>query len=79
MPDKSSHLGLTAAQILENAAGVVGSQADVGAQFDQAVDNGFNVVRIFGFGTQGGFALQSSQVGLTFQYLRCSVWPVRVH
>ena len=50
------------AQILESAAGVVGSQSDVTAQFDAAVKEGFNVVRIFAFGTEGGFALQTSLV-----------------
>lgn len=47
-------------QILENAAGVVGSRTDVTDQFDAAVDNSFNVVRIFGFGCAGGFGLQTS-------------------
>ncbi|KAK9792495.1 hypothetical protein WJX73_008718 [Symbiochloris irregularis] len=47
-------------QILENAAGVVGSKSDVDSQFDAAVKTGFNAVRIFGFGTESGFALQTS-------------------
>ena len=50
-------------QLLENAAGVVGSKTDVTSQFDAAVDNDFNVVRMFAFGTQSGFALQSPLVG----------------
>ena len=49
-------------QILENAAGVVGSKQDVADQYDAAVTQGFNSVRIFGFGTEGNFALQSSPV-----------------
>lgn len=55
-----------ALQILENAAGVVGSRSDVDSQFDAAVSTGFNAVRIFGFGTEGGFSLQSSIVSRPF-------------
>lgn len=48
-------------QILENAAGVVGSPTDVTNQFDAAVSNDFTVVRAFAFGTEAGFALQTTQ------------------
>lgn len=47
-------------QLLENAAGVVGSSGDLAAQFDAAAQNSLTVVRMFGFGTQGGFQLQYS-------------------
>ena len=49
-------------QILENAASVVGSPTDVTNQFDAAVANDFTVVRAFAFGTEAGFALQTTQV-----------------
>lgn len=47
-------------QLLENAAGVVGSTGDLAAQFDAAKSNSLTVVRMFGFGTAGGFQLQYS-------------------
>ncbi len=47
-------------QLLENAAGVIGSASDLTAQFDAAVANSLSVVRMFGFGTAGGFQLQYS-------------------
>lgn len=45
-------------QLLETAAGK--AAGDVGKQFDAAAANNLTVVRMFGFGTQGGFALQTS-------------------
>ena len=45
-------------QLLETAAGK--ASGDVGKQFDAAVANNLTTVRMFGFGTMGGFALQSS-------------------
>ncbi|CAL8466100.1 g5636 [Coccomyxa elongata] len=47
-------------QLLENAAGVVGNSGDLTAQFDAAAANNLTVVRMFGFGTAGGFQLQYS-------------------
>lgn len=51
---------LCCAQLLENAAGVVGNSGDLTAQFDAAAANNLTVVRVFGFGTAGGFQLQYS-------------------
>ena len=51
-------------QILENAAGVVGSKTDVTNQFDAAVTYDFTVVRLFAFGTEAGFGLQTAKVCL---------------
>lgn len=45
-------------QLLETAAGK--ASGDVGKQFDAAIANNLTTVRMFGFGTMGGFALQSS-------------------
>ena len=41
----------------------MGSKTDVVNQFVAAADNDFNVVRMFAFGTQSGFALQGPLVG----------------
>ena len=45
-------------QLLETAAGR--ASGDVAKQFDAALANNLTTVRMFGFGTQGGFALQQS-------------------
>ena len=44
-------------QLLETAAGK--ASGDVGKQFDAAIANNLTTVRMFGFGTMGGFPLQS--------------------
>jgi len=46
-------------QLLEAAAGVKGSPADVKAQLDKAAAAKLNVVRAFAFGTTEGFGLQT--------------------
>jgi len=45
-------------QLLETAAGK--ASGNVGQQFDAALANNLTTVRMFGFGTMGGFPLQSS-------------------
>jgi hypothetical protein len=68
-------------QLLETAAGVVGSSGDLSTQFDSAAANNLTVVRMFGFGVSSGFQLQYSPGSYNeraFQAFdkvgRCAMW-----
>ena len=70
-------------QLLETAAGK--ASGDVGKQFDAAVANNLTTVRMFGFGTMGGFALQSSigsyneQAFQAFDKVSVRLWSTHIH
>ena len=51
--------GTVRTQLLENAAGFLGSQQDVNTQFQAALASNLTVVRMFGHGVASGFYLQN--------------------